>query len=271
VAHEYTSIIAIFFRADGADGAACNSSGSEAGVFKSFFANQGLGADFSEVSAWAKKRGHAFKREREGQGFVVDGKLGGTPWRLEWGPPQRPYVVGHELRLRMELGLPPDMQMLVISKGLMETLEKQAFEQFTQSNQTEMGDATPEETRWLVMFPKMPMNGSKILRSNFGGVSSLPHEGPAWLEGPLGHALERSANTLLREKPPFVLMTLRGRVYLRMQLGSADETDVAAAVALFETAGAEALRVGSSRGEEPAAWSPTSTTAWQTLGTGAKK
>jgi hypothetical protein len=235
-------------------------------MFKSFFASQDPGGDFAEVSAWAKKRGHAFKRERDGQGFVIDGKLEGTPWRLEWGPPQRSYVVDHELRLRMELGLPPDLQMLLISKSLMETLEKQAFEQFTESNQTEMGTATPEETRWLVMFPKLPMNGSKTLRSNFGGVSSLASEGPAWLEGPLGHALERAAGGLLRDRPPFVLMTLRGRIYLRLQLASADETDVSAAVTLFETAATEALRVGSSRGEEPAAWSQTLSTAWQALG-----
>jgi hypothetical protein len=240
-------------------------------MFKSFFANQGLGADFSEVSAWAKRRGYAFKREREGNGFVVDGKLEDTPWRLEWGPPQRPYITGHELRIRMELGLPPDLLMLLISKSLMELLEKQAFEEFTQSNQTEMGDKSPEEMRWLVMFPKMPMNASKLLRANFGGVSSLANEGPAWLDGPLGHALERAAGTLLRQQPPFVLMTLRGRIYLRMQLASADETDVAAALALFEIAGTEAQRVGRSRGEVPAAWSQSLSTAWQALGPAARK
>src|SRR5450631_4383222 len=132
VAHEYTSIIAnALSRPCGAKGAPRDSSGSEAAMFKGFFANQGLGADFSEVSAWAKRRGHAFKREREGNGFVVDGKLEDTPWRLEWGPPQRPYITGHELRIRMELGLPPDLLMLLISKPLRELLEKQAFEQFT--------------------------------------------------------------------------------------------------------------------------------------------
>lgn len=240
-------------------------------MFKNFFANQGLGPDYSEVSAWAKRRGHAFKRERDGNGFVIDGKLEGIPWRLEWGPPQRPYITGHELRVRMELGLPPDLQMLIVSKALMEVLEKQAFEQFTQSNQTEMGDSTPEETRWLVMFPKIPMSGSKLLRASFGGVSSLPNEGPAWLEGPLGHALERAAGTLLRLEPPFVLMTLRGRLYLRMQLASADETDVAAALALFETAGTEAQRVGRSRGDVPVTWSQTVTTAWQNLAPPGKK
>jgi hypothetical protein len=240
-------------------------------MFKSFFANQGLGPDYSEVSAWAKRRGHAFKRERDGNGFVIDGKLEDTPWRLEWGPPQRPYITGHELRVRMELGLPPDLQMLIVSKALMELLEKQAFEQFTESNQTEMGDATPEETRWLVMFPKIAMSGSKLLRNNFGGVSSLPNEGPAWIEGPLGHALERAASTLLRLEPPFVLMTLRGRLYLRMQLTSADETDVAAALALFETAGTEAQRVGRARGDEPVTWSQTVSTGWQSLAPAGKK
>ena len=43
------------------------------------------------------------------QGFVIDGRLGATPWRLEWGPSQRPYIQGQELRLRSELGLSPDL------------------------------------------------------------------------------------------------------------------------------------------------------------------
>jgi len=234
-------------------------------MFKSFFANQGLGPDFSEVSAWAKRRGHQFKRERDGNGFVVDGKFEDLPWRLEWGPPQRPYINGKELRVRMELGLPPDMQMLIVSKSLMEALEKQAFEQFTESNQTEMGASTPEETRWLVMFPKIAMNGSKTLRSTFAGVSSLPNEGPAWIEGALGHALERAAGTLLRLTPPFVLMTLRGKIYMRIEMSSADETDVAAALSLFEAASNEALRVGRARGDEPVTWAQTTSTAWQAL------
>ena len=235
------------------------------GSFKGFFTNQGLGPDFGDIAAWATKRGFGFKRERDGNGFVVDGKLQDKPWRLEWGPPQRFYIESRELRMRMELGLPPDMQMLLMTRPLMELLEKKAFEQFTQNNQTEMGEATPEETRWLVMFPKIPLTGSKVLRSTFGGVSSLPHEGPAWLEGPLAHSLERAAGTLLRLSPPLVIMTLRGRAYLRMEMTSADETDVAAAQALFETACVEAMRIGRARGDEPPSFSSTITSAWQSL------
>jgi hypothetical protein len=236
------------------------------GGFKGFFANQGLGPDFSELAAWAKRRGHSFKRERDGHGFVVDGKLEGQVWRLEWGPPQRPYIQGHELRLRMDLGLPVDLQMIVMSRPLMEQLEKDVFEQFTKSNQTEMGDAAPEEMRWLVMFPKISLASSKLLRSSFGGVSSQPDDGPAWLEGPLAHALERASGLLLRLQPPMVLMTLRGRIYLRMQLPSADETDVSAALGLFETAGTEAMRVARTRVSDASeGTASTFSTAWQAL------
>ena len=31
------------------------------------------------------------------------GSINSKPWRLEWGPPQRKYIDGHELRIRMEL------------------------------------------------------------------------------------------------------------------------------------------------------------------------
>jgi hypothetical protein len=220
--------------------------------FRGFFPkNQGVDPEFAEIAAWAKRRGIAFKREREGQGFVLDGTLAGQPWRLEWGPPQRPYIEGRELRLRMELGLPADLLMLLMSQPLMESLERQAFEDFTQSNQTQLGSATPEETRWLVLFPKIPLGACPTLRGRFGGVSSVAKEGAAWLDGPLCRELERAATTLLRESAPWLLMTLKGRAYLRMQSPRVDETDIALTLALFETACTEAIRVGRSRGEAP--------------------
>ena len=66
--------------------------------------------DFTDASEWARRRGHGFKRVRGDEGFVIDGLLEGKPWRIEWGPPQRAYIVGHELRLRMEIDLPSDAQ-----------------------------------------------------------------------------------------------------------------------------------------------------------------
>jgi hypothetical protein len=144
-------------------------------------------------------------------------------------------------------------------------LAKDAFEQATQTNQTSLDDSVGEETRWLVVFPRISLSGSQILRNCFAGVSSLPHEGQAWLEGPLSHGLERAAASWLNAQPPFLLMTLRGRIYLRLQLASADEQDIAAAVTLFGIAAGSARRVARARGDEPVSWSASTTSAWQSL------
>ena len=120
------------------------------GSFKGFFGHQGVDPDFADVAAWAKGRGHGFRREREGAGFVIDGDFGGKPWRLEWGPPQRTYIEGRELRLRMELGLPADLQMLVMSRSLMALLEQPAVAPIAESNRPQAGTAaSARQASWL--------------------------------------------------------------------------------------------------------------------------
>ncbi|HEV7576989.1 MAG TPA: hypothetical protein VGO85_13170 [Caldimonas sp.] len=235
------------------------------GSIKGLFARAARHAEGDAIAGWAKRAGHVYKREKDGDGFAIDGQFDAKPWRLEWGGPQRPYIDGRELRLRMVLGVPPDLQMLLMTKPLRERLAKDAFDQATQTNQTALDDTIGEETRWLVVFPKISLAGSQILRNCFAGVSSLPHEGQAWLEGPLAHGLERAAATWLNAQPPFLLMTLRGRIYLRLQLASADEGDIAAAVTLFGIAAAAARRVARARGDEPVSWAASTTSAWQSL------
>jgi hypothetical protein len=235
--------------------------------FKRFFSKSPAGPDLVDVSEWAKRCGHGFKRARGDEGFVIDGVLDGKPWRMEWGPPQRGYIEGHELRLRMELELSGDAQMLLLSRPLMDTLERQTFEEFTDNVQTQIGTKTPEEMRWLVMFPKVNLSSLKVLRTRFSAVASDPAAGLAWLEGPLANMLERAAVGFLLDEPPFVLMTLRGRAYLRMQLHAPDVTVISAVLALFETAVAQALQAGAAAGstDANAAWGLTSSTAWQSL------
>jgi len=214
---------------------------------RSLLTGQGPGADVAALSRWAKQAGHAFKRMREPEGFAIDGRDEGLAWRLEWGSPQRSYIEGRELRIRMELGLPPDLQLLLLTAPLLERLERDTFEAFTRDNQTQMGDAIAEELRWLVMFPKIEMPDPKALSAHFGGVSSVRGRGSAWIDGALGEALMRATERLLLKGPPFVLMTLRGRLYLRLQLPSPDAGHIAEALELFETASASALRIADAR------------------------
>ena len=59
--------------------------------------------------------------------------------------------------MRMVLDIPPDLQMLLMTKPLRERLAKDAFEQATQTNQTSLNDTVGEETRWLVVFPRISL------------------------------------------------------------------------------------------------------------------
>lgn len=233
-------------------------------AFRKLISRPPPGPDWREVAEWAKLNKLKFKREHEGVGFVVDGGMDSKPWRLEWGPPQRNYIEGHELRLRMELGLSPNLQMLLISQPLLETLERQTFERFTESTQTVIDGATPEEMRWLAMFPKVPYKASKDVRMRFGLVGSTPAEANAWVEGALARQMEEAAVGFLKTEPPFVLMLLRGRAYLRMQLPEPAVPVISQAVAVFEVAVLQALRVAGLGVEGAADWSSTGSTAWQT-------
>ncbi len=234
--------------------------------FKKLFSKSPPERDFTEIVEWARSSGHGFKRVRGEDGFVIDGAFDSLPWRLEWGPAQRDYVGGQELRLRMELSLPQEMQMLLVSRTLMETLERATYEQFTDSMQTQIGSSqTPEEMRWLVMFPKLDLAMLKTQRGRFGAVASVPAAGLAWLEGALADALVRAPDLLLRYDPPFVLMTLRSRAYLRMLMESPDPSAIAAALALFEVAVVQALAAAARFDGPGGQWQSTASTAWQNL------
>jgi hypothetical protein len=242
------------------------------GALKNLFSNASLGASpYAAVSAWAQRRGHVFKRARDAEGFAIDGTLEDKAWRFEWGPPQRPYIVGNELRARMELGLPEDLQMLLLSRPLLEALERETYERFTLSNQTELGDSQPDEVRWLVMFPKISLSAHKGVRTRFGGVSNVEGEGLSWIEGPLAKELLHATQSMLASEPPFVMTTLRGRLYLRLQLATPDADDIAEALGLLETAASEAMRVGAKRPQETGDWEAGAASTWQSVDPGRRR
>ncbi len=217
------------------------------------------GPDPRAMQGWARQRGLALKRVRDDEGVVVEGAMHGTPWRMEWGPPQRAYILERELRLRMDLGLPHGLQMLVTSRALAEELEQSAYALFTQDMQTRIDSGMPEEMRWLAMFPKTQLAAMKPLKARFAAVGSVPESLAAWIDGELAQQLD-IATRWLGPDEPLVLMTLRGRLYLRIESLQPDEALLNGALSLFEAAAQRALVAaeGSSQGQ----WPNTSTTAW---------
>jgi hypothetical protein len=161
---------------------------------------------------------------------------------LEWGPSQRSYVAGTELRLRAELGLPSDLQALVLNRELQEQMENAVFDQYVEGVQTRIDNQTPPEMRWLVMFPKLAGAEMGPLRERFVGLTSVKPWLMQWLDGPLSTDL---AAVPLPGRAPLVLMIGRGRLTLRTALGTPDVAELETWVRLFETAMREARRVAS--------------------------
>jgi hypothetical protein len=212
---------------------------------------------WDDIATWATSLEYTY-REVAAEGFVIDGRLGATPWRLEWGPSQRPYIQGQELRLRAELGLVADLQVVLMNRNLQEAMERSVFEQYVEGVQTRIDNQTPPEMRWLVMFPKLTGVEMGALRERYVALSSIKAWLMQWLEGPLSQAV---VSQRIEGATPVVLMIGRGRLMLRTALPDLNLLTLKSWLRLFETAMREARRVASEAGDtlspstSPSLWS----------------
>jgi hypothetical protein len=227
--------------------------------FKRLFSGSATAADkgWDGVAPWAASKQFTFRGVQD-EGFVIDGRLGATPWRLEWGPSQRPYIQGQELRLRAELGLSAELQVVLMNRQLQEAMEKAVFDQYVEGVQTRIDNQTPPEMRWLVMFPKLPGSEMPLLRERFIALSSMKGWLKQWLEGPLTQSL---AGLNIDSATPLVLMIGRGRLMLRTALASAEVESLQLWLRIFESAMREARRVANENSDsispstQPSLWS----------------
>jgi hypothetical protein len=215
---------------------------------KRLFSGSSSGAASSEwdgLLQWAKGKGYAL-RVVQHEGFVVDGQAGPTAWRLEWGPSQRPYIEGQELRIRAELGLTSELQLVVLNRMLQEKMENDVFEQYVEGLQTRIDNQTPPEMRWLVMFSKLSPAEMGELAERYVALSSMKSWLTGWLQGPLAQTL-----ALQRVEPetPVVLMIGRGRLMLRTAMVDPEVVSLQAWLRLFETAIREARRVAAEQSD----------------------
>ncbi|WKB52933.1 hypothetical protein [Eleftheria terrae] len=231
-------------------------------ALKRWLGGAGPVVDLVSVEAWAQGRGWLLRRDRESLKLLMEGDFDGQRWRLEYGPPQRGYIEGLELRMRIELHLPPTLNVLLMTRVLKDKLETAAFERFTKRVETHIDTASPEEMRWLAMYPKVALPSSPALKQHFGMVSNAPHAASGWLQGPLGDRLAVLAVTTL-DGISFAMMTLRGRLYLRMRLPKLPLSLLEEVVELFRLA-AERAKESMSQWEEDSdgSWMSTTSIAW---------
>ncbi|WP_143742341.1 hypothetical protein [Roseateles chitinivorans] len=219
-------------------------------------------ARWRPLSEWAAERGGQLRHARDGRGFVIDlpRTLPGLT-RIEWGPSQRSYIEGFELRMRCELKVNPDMQMMLIERKLMERLESSVFEAYTDTLRTRVDTDTPEEMRWLVMFPKQSQIESKLVRQRFGAVGINRELIMAWLDKDLSERLAQATQDVLIEGRPFVLLSLRGNVYLRTSMPEPSLGEVEALTRVLDAAAGSAQAVHQRIGDG-GPWPTTTSVAW---------
>ncbi|RZL03374.1 MAG: hypothetical protein EOP36_05180 [Rubrivivax sp.] len=168
------------------------------------------------LSNWAKAEGYAYKtvRDKDGGGHVVHAE--DENWRVEWGTSQRSYIRGKELRFRSETKLPPDVQILVLSRVLAHALETEVFSSFTNAMQTQVDNTLPDEMRWLPMHPRVALTEPVVLAKRFVVLSNAEVVARRWLDDDLLAVLEEAATTWWTDALTLVMTVNRGRLTIRM-------------------------------------------------------
>lgn len=207
------------------------------------------------LAAWAERRQLQFRPSTKDDGFIAEGVTGPVSWRLEWGPSQRSYIGGQELRMRAELGLPAELQILLLHRPLAETLEKAVFAEYVESVQTSIDSSMPPEMRWLVMFPKVPGYELKALRERYAAIASHKAWLLHWLDSVFADELMRAPGPA---DAPVIWMIARGRLMLRVALPEAGPESVERWLLLFETALRQARLTQAEIGDAVAPSTPSS-------------
>lgn len=218
-------------------------------------------ADVGPVKAWADSRGYECRMVHGAEGCMVEPKGAHPNWRIEWGESQRSYIEGRELRIIGEVGTPKELMALVLTRPLMEAMEKVVFEQYVEDVQTRIDTSSPPEMRWLVMYTKLLGGELGRLRERYAAVGSVKGWMQQWLGGALNDALAATLD-VANGHDPMVMTIQRGRLTLRTPMATADTTAMVMWLSVFEHALREARRLNTEwqdaadggHSTQPAAW-----------------
>jgi hypothetical protein len=174
--------------------------------------------------------------------YKLDGQIHGRPWRIEQGKPSRDFIKGLELRARGEMNVSEDVAVMIMSRALKNELDKRAFALYTDTLQTQIDPHLPEEMRWLSMYEEVGWEqvGNEFL-DQYAILADRKEHAMAWVTPEIVHQLMAWPSS--EPDVPRVLMVLRGKVYLRMQIGDGDLPTAEHASRIFTTACDSAVAV----------------------------
>lgn len=196
------------------------------------------------LGAWAERESLRFEQVPTGDRLVWTGQWAGHPLRMESAPPQRDYLRGHELRLRLDLGLSDHWSLMVMNRALKQHLEQAAYSGYTDPVQTTARLKLTEEMRWLSMFGEVGWTRmSPDFWTRFGVLAECREDAQAWLDEALVDALMGLPAADDGQQIPLIMMLTRGRLYLRTQHDRSDSLKLDLFLALAQTAAQSACRL----------------------------
>lgn len=193
-----------------------------------------------DLEQWAHNAGRNFALKADGTGFALEGEVDGYEWRMERGAPSRDYINHTELRGRIDLGLNPDTQLMIMSRSLKRALDNNVYSQFTNTLQTIAHSRMPEEMLWLTMYPEVGWKSlGEMFIEFFSILAESEQHARAWIDEDFVSKMTNRKS--LNQHQPFVLMIMRGKLYMRCEFDDNPDT-LEGLVDVFECAAHSANR-----------------------------
>ncbi len=176
------------------------------------------------ASEWAASRTLGIPSRGLAGATTLHGKVKGRAWRMEVGKPSRNYIQGEELRGRAELGVGEDVALMVLNRPLKESLEKKAYSMITDTLQTTADPNLPEEMRWLAMYDEVGWDGlPEAFWKDYAVLADKREHALAWLDTRLAEMLLDWPQPGPSRETPCMIVLLRGKCYLRVQVRSPND------------------------------------------------
>ena len=181
-----------------------------------------------------------------GGAYALGGRLHDRPFRAECIATSRAYMQGLELMAKADLGLTPEVTVIVMNRSLKRSLEALANDLYaavTDAVQT-TAKAVPEEVRWLAMYRDAGWPGpDDAFWGRYAVLTDTPETARQWLDAAsIGMLMDWPAEP--GWDAPRLFMLARGKTYLRMQVGQpGDSTSALHALDIFEHLSGRALRL----------------------------
>jgi hypothetical protein len=186
------------------------------------------------LAQWAREHGLDFT-PLLGGAYTMWGRWRDEPVRVECTASSKPFIKGMELMARADLGLAAPGSVVLMNRPLKHLLEQRAtdlYSQYTDTLQT-TAQTVPEEIRWLAMYRDAGWTGlDRRFWARYAVLTDAPDTARQWIDADgTGDGLRRLMDwpsDTVSPDTPLILMLMRGKAYMRLQI---DQTrDTAAAV-----------------------------------------